>query len=717
MKKVLMALLFMVLLLSACTSVEKPPDNHQNDANVSENVSFGAEEQSDNKQLAPENTKPDNNQGASDNTQAKNMLKAVVAGDVNFFETGLDQELNIRDLKNAVSSDSTITVEVEEYTVVDLDADGIDEIVLWLSVNGVENYGCEILRYHDEDVYGYLMWYRAFNCLKEDGTFSFSGGAMDSGFGKIVFDGKDFSTEKIAYSESQYGSDDEIIVTYFVNGEKVAHDQFEAEIQKQNKKPDSVRYEFDGSDISTLESNYDFAEVFAACVQGGQAAETAELILRENHTEALEYCMKQFDKGILDGLTFDSTGAEMCMYNFWKDYDTILLDNVVTTPQQDWIDWSQYVKKLYDLNGYDEEIFDSDMICARIYIGIFAEEVSSEHDNQAVVFYNISPYDSTLDGEIEQNENGWYVFPTVVGSFIGYDGEKPVSVTAYFTPTGTDMEQHKKQVGFSSPAWPQNPISVKLSFAEEDTLGHLYFVFTYGDGATVTSKLYNVLIEHTDEYTIERLKDCLQVSTGAQSGNLAKQFFGYYQEHNYELSMMPEFEGSLPNWDDLTLFVLLNSNDRMSVEGTQTLTSDAFAQTITRFFGEKEYTDGSSRYLAFEDGAYTAVSGDAMQNGYFWLKDLTCDGSSYTATFDAFYFTDADYTADYEQASSNQKAVRDYAGTKDGMQPSVFSSVMLEILEKSYYTDVLSVSETITISFVLSGDPEYPLIYTSCTVV
>ena len=133
-----------------------------------------------------------------------------------------------------------------------MDTDGIDEIVLWLSANGDDNYGCEILRYHDAEVYGYLMWYRAFNSLKSDGTFSFSGGAADTGFGKLIFDGKGFRTERIVYSKSDYGSDNEIVVSFFVNDEEATQSLFETELQKQSEKKDAVRCEFTVANIETL---------------------------------------------------------------------------------------------------------------------------------------------------------------------------------------------------------------------------------------------------------------------------------------------------------------------------------------------------------------------------------------------------------------------------------------------------------------------------------
>lgn len=113
-----------------------------------------------------------------------------------------------------------------------------------------------------------------------------------------------------------------------------------------------------------------------------------------------------------------------------------------------------------------------------------------------ISFYNINPKDNTLNGEIKKQEDGWYQLPSVVSSFINFNGAIPESVTAYFTPAGTNMEQYEKQIGFAEPPFPQIPISIKLTFSKEDTRGHLLFVFKYEDGTSVKSELFNVLVEN-----------------------------------------------------------------------------------------------------------------------------------------------------------------------------------------------------------------------------
>ena len=131
----------------------------------------------------------------------------------------------------------------------------------------------------------------------------------------------------------------------------------------------------------------------------------------------------------------------------------------------------------------------------RVYANSGVSRNDSGETDEIVSFYKINSHDNTRGEKIEKQEDGWYKLPAVVGSFISYDGEELKSVTAYFTPAGTDMEQYEKQVGFNEMLKPHNPVPVKLTFEETDTLGHLHFVFEYENGAVTRTETFNVLIE------------------------------------------------------------------------------------------------------------------------------------------------------------------------------------------------------------------------------
>ncbi len=129
--------------------------------------------------------------------------KSILLGKKDFICTDWanNKRLNIEEIKQAVTDEDGITVRAVKFAKLDLDGDGEDEVVLWLQVNGHLDYGFEVLHYHDGEVYGYTLPYRAFYELKTDGTFIYSGGAADSGIGKIKFSGTEYSIiEKGDYS-------------------------------------------------------------------------------------------------------------------------------------------------------------------------------------------------------------------------------------------------------------------------------------------------------------------------------------------------------------------------------------------------------------------------------------------------------------------------------------------------------------------------------------
>ncbi|NLK74969.1 MAG: hypothetical protein GX288_06735 [Clostridiales bacterium] len=88
--------------------------------------------------------------------------------------------------------------------------------------------------------------------LKDDGSFSFSSGAADSGFGTMIFTEEGFTVDKISYSESSYDSDNNQIISYYVNHESATEEEFFSAINKQIEKPAVTWYDFNDGNIETL---------------------------------------------------------------------------------------------------------------------------------------------------------------------------------------------------------------------------------------------------------------------------------------------------------------------------------------------------------------------------------------------------------------------------------------------------------------------------------
>ena len=131
----------------------------------------------------------------------------------------------------------------------------------------------------------------------------------------------------------------------------------------------------DGPDSVAVTEPIDYPALFARYDEGGAEGEAAEAILREHRDEALKYCMRQFDAGILEGLTLESTGAEMGMYHFWhSELGDALLESPFVGVAEDWQEWSDHVRYLYERNGYDEALFNETVPASKCYVEILMEE-------------------------------------------------------------------------------------------------------------------------------------------------------------------------------------------------------------------------------------------------------------------------------------------------------------------------------------------------------
>ena len=129
-----------------------------------------------------------------------------------------DEELNITDFLNIGDKENKPTI---EYTNVDLDDDGVEEVVFKSTTN--ENTTWSILHYEKENVYGYK------NLEENDITAVTTNGLMvvvesddDYKYYKISFDGLSYKKE-IKASLKVEGTKK----TYKVNGTKATEEEFD----------------------------------------------------------------------------------------------------------------------------------------------------------------------------------------------------------------------------------------------------------------------------------------------------------------------------------------------------------------------------------------------------------------------------------------------------------------------------------------------------------
>ena len=83
--------------------------------------------------------------------------------------------------------------------------------------------------------------------LKADGTFSFSSGALDTGFGYTSLEGDQIHHISLAESVSSYGN-----IEYFLNGKKVSERLYRDADKGQDQKPDVIWYDLTNENLSSV---------------------------------------------------------------------------------------------------------------------------------------------------------------------------------------------------------------------------------------------------------------------------------------------------------------------------------------------------------------------------------------------------------------------------------------------------------------------------------
>lgn len=183
---------------------------------------------------------------------AEDNYKAVLLNNEDFISTDMqNKKINLTNIKEVVTDDESIAAAATKFAVMDLDNDGQDEIILWIQINGISDYGFEILRYQEGAVYGYTLQYREFMDLKTDGTFIFSDGAADLGIGKLSFSGNGYVIDKLYYSESQYNSNNELEVQYIANGTLYSEEEFNNDMSHQGEKSNVKWYDLTPSNVES----------------------------------------------------------------------------------------------------------------------------------------------------------------------------------------------------------------------------------------------------------------------------------------------------------------------------------------------------------------------------------------------------------------------------------------------------------------------------------
>lgn len=137
-------------------------------------------------------------------------------------------------LQDALNHEFTEGAGYDSFAVLDVDGDGKLDVVLNVTVNG-EVLGYLVLTSADEVICAYGFYYRAMIGLKEDGSFSFSSSAAESGVATFYKD-ENRDAQYNVLAESKLDENGKVV--YFVNGEAADEDAFTAVINAQNEKAD-----------------------------------------------------------------------------------------------------------------------------------------------------------------------------------------------------------------------------------------------------------------------------------------------------------------------------------------------------------------------------------------------------------------------------------------------------------------------------------------------
>lgn len=169
----------------------------------------------------------------------------VMTGENSFWHTGAGKGMYIYHIGDQCFDRLNVTF--PRFAIADVDQDTNDEIVLAMTVGDDEYYGYLVLKSADSTVWGYEISYRSMLSLKADGTFSFSSGAADNGFGYLNPEGDLIYLVKLAESVS----DDES-VSYFLNGKKVSESLYRDAITMQDQKPDAIWYDLTDENMMSV---------------------------------------------------------------------------------------------------------------------------------------------------------------------------------------------------------------------------------------------------------------------------------------------------------------------------------------------------------------------------------------------------------------------------------------------------------------------------------
>ena len=233
---VLFVLILVVLLscfgLFSCTPQAESPAVDDSKAEMARPV----------EEIAPDlSSSPSSEPVKMEREMAMEAFSAILSGSGEFVSAESGKTITIGQIQEGVPVVEGATVSVPNFSVVDMDADGVEELVLALMVNDEIQYGCEILRYHKGAVYGYTEWRLPMQDLKTDGTYFLPSTGSRYAVCTAEFDESRWNVKLLAEYRFVTARDDSIDPEYYINGEPATLEAW-TEAYEQQQRKNTVRW-------------------------------------------------------------------------------------------------------------------------------------------------------------------------------------------------------------------------------------------------------------------------------------------------------------------------------------------------------------------------------------------------------------------------------------------------------------------------------------------
>lgn len=177
--------------------------------------------------------------------------RKVLCGIIPFLDSqssaSLTLEPNSRAIADAYGNRSTPC----RFLLLDLDGDGLEELLLWLRSDSDNNAGFWALRFSDEIVRGYFFPSDSFEKLKSDGAFLTGDNPYNTGIGRVEFSASGWDFRFSARYKAALDGEGNVAVYYAeVGGQEATLEQYQAAYNRHLEKPSAVWLELDPANLA-----------------------------------------------------------------------------------------------------------------------------------------------------------------------------------------------------------------------------------------------------------------------------------------------------------------------------------------------------------------------------------------------------------------------------------------------------------------------------------